>query len=173
FLWTASNTLVRISIILLYIRLFQTRKLVIFCWIFLIENVACAIATFIVACLICRPFAYNWDRINIDGHCGNQKQFYLWNGIQNLISDVITIVLPMPLLWKLQLPWTKKISLILIFGMGFGICVITLVRTVEVSIASEAKMTYDYASVGVLSILEPLLGVINCSLPLLRPILQK
>jgi hypothetical protein len=48
-----------------------------------------------------------------------------------------------------------------------------MIRTIEVSRASEAKATYDYASVGVLSILEPLLGIINCSLPLLRPVLQK
>lgn len=45
-------------------------------------------------------------------------------------------------------------------------------RTVEIAQAGQGDVTSDYASVGVLSILEPLLGIINRSLPLLRPVLQ-
>lgn len=43
-------------------------------------------------------------------------------------------------------------------------------RTVHVSKANLHKVTSDYASVGLLSILEPLLGVANCSLPVLWPV---
>lgn len=104
--------------ILLYIRLFPTRRFVIICWIFLIENVLCWIASYAAVSLICQPFAYNWDHTIPGGHCGNQQRLYIWNGIQNLLHDIITIVLPMPLLWNLHLPWSKKISLTLIFAMG-------------------------------------------------------
>lgn len=106
--------------ILLYLRLFPTRIFTWLCWAFLVENVACAIATYVAACLICEPFAYNWDRTIINGHCGDQQKFYLWCGIQNLLSDVITIIMPVPLLWNLHLPRIKKISLTLVFAMGAG-----------------------------------------------------
>lgn len=120
FTWTASNTLIRISMLLLYIRLFPNRKFVIFSWAFLAENVVCAIATFIATSLICQPFAYNWDPINIKGRCGDKQKFYLWHGINNLLSDIIVTTMPMPLLWGLQLPLSKKISISLMFSMGIG-----------------------------------------------------
>ena len=43
---------------------------------------------------------------------------YLAAGIINLIIDVIVIVLPMPSLWKLQMPWPKKIGICAMFGLG-------------------------------------------------------
>jgi len=72
------------------------------------------------ACLICRPFAYNWDKTIKDGYCGNQQKFYLFHSIQNMISDVIVILMPMPFLWKLHLPRLKRLSLALVFAMGTG-----------------------------------------------------
>jgi hypothetical protein len=53
------------------------------------------------------------------------------------------------------------------------ICVITLIRVIDVARANLQDITRDYAAVGILSILEPLLGIVNCSLPLLRPIILK
>ena len=67
--------------------------------------------------LICRPFAYFWDK-SVRGVCGNEVITYLTAGIFNLLVDVIIVVLPMPMLWRLQLPWTKKLALTGIFGLG-------------------------------------------------------
>lgn len=67
--------------------------------------------------LICRPFAYFWDK-SIHGTCGNEVITYLTAGIFNLIIDVIIVILPMPMLWGLQMPMAKKIALTGIFGIG-------------------------------------------------------
>ncbi|KAH7384531.1 hypothetical protein BKA66DRAFT_80135 [Pyrenochaeta sp. MPI-SDFR-AT-0127] len=171
--WTTSNTLVRISTILLYLRIFPIRTFSIFCWVFLALNVAYALATFVVALLICRPIDYTWDPTIPGGYCGSREQLYMWHGTQNLLHDIILVAMPMPLLWKLHLPIGKKVSLIVIFAMGLSICVLTLARTIEVSNGSVARITQDYVSVALLTMLEPLLGVINCSLPVLRPVGQK
>ena len=45
-------------------------------------------------------------------------------------------------------------------------------RTVEIAQANFKDVTSDYASIGLLSVLEPLLGVTSCTLPLLRPIFR-
>ncbi|KAF1997766.1 hypothetical protein P154DRAFT_403800, partial [Amniculicola lignicola CBS 123094] len=171
--WTTSTSLVRISMGLLYIRLFPTRTFIIVCWIFILEHVACILATFIAVPLICQPMAFHWDKTIAGGHCGDLKKFYLWNGLQNLVSDVAIIVLPMSVLWKLQLPWSKRVSLSLVFGVGVVICIITMVRSIELARLSAIENTHDYATIGILSILEPLLGIVNCTLPLLRPIVVK
>ncbi|KAJ5634947.1 uncharacterized protein N7484_008260 [Penicillium longicatenatum] len=43
----------------------------------------------------------------------------------DLIIDIITILLPMPVLWNLQLPTRKKLGLMGIFALGFIIIAIT------------------------------------------------
>ncbi|OCL09617.1 hypothetical protein AOQ84DRAFT_259372, partial [Glonium stellatum] len=171
FLWTLSNTCVRVSVLLLYIRIFPVHRLVIFSLFFIICNVLFATGILVSACLLCRPFAYNWNRVTIQGHCGNQLAFNIWMGIINLVFDLIIVILPMPIIWKLQMSIAKKVSIILIFSMGFGLCIITLLRVIETTKIPREGITKGYASVGVLSILEPLLGIVNCCLPVMRPIL--
>lgn len=49
-----------------------------------------------------------------------------------------------------------------------------MIRTIETAKkAALLNVTAEFASVGILSILEPLLGVVNASLPLLRPVFLK
>lgn len=67
---------------------------------------------------LCRPIARNWDK-TITGSCGNTTQAYEAFGIINLIIDLAIVILPMPLLWGLQLPIAKRVALTAIFGVGF------------------------------------------------------
>jgi hypothetical protein len=119
-MWTTSTTFIRISTILLYLQVFPLPKFVVVCWIFMATNIAYALATYIAPLVICRPFIWLWDQSAPDGHCGDPEKFYLWHGTQNLLQDIILVAMPMPLLWTLQMPVFKKISLTLIFGMGIG-----------------------------------------------------
>lgn len=118
--WTTSNTLIRISTILLYLRIFPVRMFNHLCWVFMVLNVAYAFGTYIVALLICRPIDSLWAPTTSGDQCGNLERLYLWHGIQNLIHDIILVAMPMPLLWRLHLPIGKKVSLILIFAMGLS-----------------------------------------------------
>lgn len=47
------------------------------------------------------------------------QQMYTAMASADLIIDIIVIVLPMPILWTLQLKTSKKILLTAIFGLGF------------------------------------------------------
>ena len=71
-----------------------------------------------LALLICKPIAYNWDTTIEGGSCANQTEAFEAVGILNLLTDIAIIILPMPWLWTLQLPITKKIGLTGIFGIG-------------------------------------------------------
>lgn len=78
--------------------------------------------------LLCQPFAYNWNDMR-HGHCGNIRQAGEAGAIANLLIDFITILLPMPQLWRLQLPVAKRLALTGIFGVGlvyvFGLSLTT------------------------------------------------
>lgn len=82
-------------------------------------SVGYAVAVFFQDIFLCWPIAKNWDK-TITGSCGNIIQAYEAFGIINLTIDLAIVVLPMPLLWGLQLPVAKKIALTAIFGIGFS-----------------------------------------------------
>ncbi len=79
-------------------------------------------AAYLVAILttfaaICIPFEANWGHVP-GGHCGNEFLPYVLSGVFNLLLDISIIILPMPQLWALQLPVSKKVALSAVFGTG-------------------------------------------------------
>ena len=115
--WGVAVTVIRASVLALYIRIFRTKSFRWACYVVHAINAAFGAATILGACLICLPVAYNWDH-SIAGHCGNQKSLDLFIGIFNLLMDVTVVVLPMPVLWGLQMAVGRKIVLSMMFGLG-------------------------------------------------------
>ena len=81
-------------------------------------NAAFGAAIVLGACLICHPISFFWDQSIPGGYCGDQKSLDLLIGIFNLLLDVTVVVLPMPVLWSLQIPMRKKAVLSGMFGLG-------------------------------------------------------
>lgn len=81
-------------------------------------TVAQMIAIFFESFLLCRPFAYTWDKTISGGVCGSSTQAYLSIAVVNLIIDLFVVFLPMPVLWKLQMPVRKKMVISAILGLG-------------------------------------------------------
>ena len=79
---------------------------------------ALLIAVILGTCLLCRPFAYAWDKTIQGGQCGNATKNYLAVGVINMFIDFSIVALPMPILWKLQMPIEKKIAISGILSLG-------------------------------------------------------
>lgn len=116
-IWAGANTAVKISILDLYIQIFRNRSFRIVSYVLMAVSIGYFIMVILEAFLLCKPFAYSWDKLR-EGHCGNEHDVYLSSGIMNLFIDVIIVVLPMPMLWGLQLGLAKKLALTFIFGVG-------------------------------------------------------
>ena len=116
-LWVTSVTFVRASVLTLYTRIFRTRSFRITCYVVQGFNSAYFVSVVLACCLICRPFAFLWDQ-SIDGFCGNQKSLDLFIGVFNLLMDITTVALPMPVLWGLQVRTKKKLIITGMFSMG-------------------------------------------------------
>lgn len=71
----------------------------------------------ILAFLGCTPFAYNWDK-TIAGHYVDLVAFMRWNGICNLLIDVLILLLPMPMVWRLVVPTRQRFELSAVFLLG-------------------------------------------------------
>ncbi|KAL2041589.1 hypothetical protein N7G274_005971 [Stereocaulon virgatum] len=171
-LWVTSVTLVRASVISLYIRIFQTPAFRTRCYGVQTFNVAYCVAIILACCLICRPFSYNWDR-TIRGTCGDQKSLDLAIAVLNLLLDVTTVGLPMPVLWRLQMATSKKVIVSGILSMGIIICIITLIRLKVTTEINSPDAQVQWRLIALLADLEVLLGVINACLPVMKPALKK
>ncbi|MCJ1419733.1 hypothetical protein MMC32_006089 [Xylographa parallela] len=172
--WGAANTLVKISILHLYVTIFPSPTFRKICYVMMAVSTAYFIGILLETFLLCMPFVYNWNKM-VEGTCGNQMLALLMIGSANLIIDAIIVVLPLPLLWRLQLPIWKKIGLVLMFSLGTFTCVVTLLRIIRIQNTNLADTdpTISGATIAQWSILEPTIAIVNSCFPTIRPVLHK
>ncbi|KAM0802269.1 hypothetical protein BDR22DRAFT_971347 [Usnea florida] len=171
-LWIAAVTLIRASVIFLYIYIFCIKAFRLACYGVLTINLAYFTATVLACCLICRPFAFNWDQ-SLHGTCGDQKSLDLFIGVFNLLMDIVTVALPMPVLWGLQMPVGRKVAISGLFALGTTICIITVVRIKVTTDITAENTAGQYALISVLTCLEQSLGVVNACLPITKPVFKE
>ncbi|KAI0178975.1 hypothetical protein GGR52DRAFT_534303 [Hypoxylon sp. FL1284] len=72
----------------------------------------------IVICASCKPFRKLWDQLS-PGYCSADRQIIdISTAVGNLISDLVILVLPQRVIWKLQIKKEKKIGIAFIFFVG-------------------------------------------------------
>ncbi|MCJ1285448.1 hypothetical protein MMC26_004788 [Xylographa opegraphella] len=169
--WALANTFIKLSVCHLYVS--PLRPFRVAAYTIMGLSIVYGFAVLLETLLICKPIAFNWDTTIEGGSCANQTQAFEAVGILNLLTDIAIIILPMPWLWTLQLPFSKKIGLTAIFGIGIIICAISVVRIVALATWDFSDFSYGLGKVAYWSTLEPALGVINCCLPVLQPVLSK
>ena len=73
----------------------------------------------IMAFLECRPLEGVWDH-RVKAECiPNTVTLWYFNGVFNIVTDFAILLLPLPILWQLQLQRSHKIVLTFVFGLGF------------------------------------------------------
>ena len=99
---------IKISLLVLYLRLDQRNvtKWVVYAVMFIV--VGYSTANFFIIAFPCTPPSKFWDTTGaVKGNCWSgdaQHKFYLANSVLNIITDVMIYVIPLPMLWHVQLP---------------------------------------------------------------------
>ena len=115
--WAAACSAVKISILCLYLSIFPNRRFRYLAYS-IMGLTSCYCLGFILrTLLICSPIEYNWNK-NIHGSCGDTNAASIAGGISNMVLDIIVIILPMPMVWRLQMATKKKVIISGIFGLG-------------------------------------------------------
>lgn len=163
---------VKFSVLLLYRRIFPNPRLRIIIW---------CLGAFILCyslvlsfCIIfqCKPIRGAWDPM-IDAKCFNLKIVILLTSSLNVFTDVLTLCLPLPLLWRLKLPKEKKVQLTGIFLLGGFVCFASLYRTTQVKNVSLEDAPWSDVDGAIWSIVELCVGIFSACLPLFLPIFNK
>lgn len=110
----------KISILLLYLRLFPDEK---FRLIVKIGVAFCSLACFLftITCLLqCSPISFRWTfwDYHHEGECVNLPVMAWIHTCVNTVADVVVLILPLPTIWKMNLPLKKRTGVMFMFGIG-------------------------------------------------------
>ncbi|KAI1314055.1 plasma membrane protein Pth11-like protein [Xylaria venustula] len=91
-----------------------------------------ATAFFFAQLFGCRLNLYAYWRSTHDllTKCMHTEMSYLVLSITDFITDVVLIIIPLPLIWQLNMSWRKKIAVLLIFFLGVVSTASSLTRLV-------------------------------------------
>lgn len=67
----------------------------------------------------CSPREMFWNRLITKGHCYNIEAVNITSATMNCISDFVILLLPQGVIWRLQMPFRRKLGISAIFLTGF------------------------------------------------------
>ncbi|EKJ77421.1 hypothetical protein NXS19_010659 [Fusarium pseudograminearum] len=115
----------------------------------------------------CRPFNHYWQVPPDDLNCSAETNHMITNAVVNISSDVMIIILPMPVFLQSQLPLKRKIILCGVFALGiFTILAATMSKIYSLGDPYGIDWSYWY-------IREVSTAVIAANLPLTWTLLQR
>lgn len=110
---------IKISLLLLYYRIFGISKP------FRIAVWTCAAivfgwwsSVFFASIFQCSPVSASWDRTIPNAKCIDLTKYAYGNGVSNLLTDVMILALPGPMVMKLKVDKKSKATLMAIFLLG-------------------------------------------------------
>lgn len=117
---TVCLSFTKVSMILFYLQLATERTYRIVCYLSIAYITLCSTSSLLVNLFGCAPISGAWDRrASNPSVCITTSSFYFYSNITNVVTDVMLLVLPIPILLRLRLEWKVKLGLIAMFSMGF------------------------------------------------------
>ncbi len=171
--YKAAINLVKCCILLLYLRLFQVVRWFRFsCWALLTVVTMYCTASILVTVFQCRPLIRAFDK-DTPGTCIDTAKFWFANAGFSIATDVIILMLPMPLVWKLEVPMAQKIALVAVFAVGIFAVITSCLRVTTLDLfATSPDNTYNIANV-MWTIVEPNVAFVCSCLPILRTLVVR
>ncbi|KAI9725829.1 MAG: hypothetical protein M1828_002458 [Chrysothrix sp. TS-e1954] len=119
----------------------------------------------------CRP-AVKYVRPETKGHCGaTGDQWGICLAFINVSLDIIILVLPMPLVWKLQMKIKRKLQVSGIFFLGYCSAILSFARFVIIthdpniiSPRDNKDLTWTLVPLYILSMLEAPIAIVAVSI---------
>ncbi|KAK4223447.1 hypothetical protein QBC38DRAFT_487658 [Podospora fimiseda] len=159
----------KISILLLYIHLFTLR------WARLAGQSLLGIVVLshlymiLVTFTACIPLVSYWDFRVTKKYCHPQAVWWS-NTALHMITDFFIFMLPMPVVWGIQVARRQKLVLMGVFGFGFLVCFISILRLIQLLRAqTNQDFTYGAAELSYLTAVEVNGAIVVACVMTLKP----
>ncbi|KAI1208032.1 uncharacterized protein F4807DRAFT_432932 [Annulohypoxylon truncatum] len=136
---------IKASLVLFYRRIFRGDRFYLITAI-LLGIICCWGVSFFVAILLeCTPVSQAWlPQLERTGHCYNPLPAFAGMATTNMIIDIAILAIPQPIVWKLNMPLSRRIAISMIFLLGAFVVGISAARIYfYYSIAANPKLEYD------------------------------
>ncbi|BCS26978.1 uncharacterized protein APUU_60026A [Aspergillus puulaauensis] len=173
--WPVSQTFVKLSIIMLLRQLVgRVPRWPALLAILIVFSISWGITAFFGNIFQCSPPEYFWRAPYIRGSCmRGQMTFYMVIGTLSLFEDVVLLLLPISIVWRLRMGIQQKLQVTGLFCLGGLVCIFSLLRV----IAFHNYLTKTASSSGskeaLWTVLELDVAIICSSLVLMRPLLAR
>lgn len=115
--YTSCITIVKLSILCFYLRVFPNSKLRIATQIVIGIVSLWGLGSVLMFFFVCRPFEATWNPL-AGGTCSDRIATFLAVGAYNIVSDVIILALPLRTIWTLNTRSQMKVALTVLFLTG-------------------------------------------------------
>ncbi|KAK0657801.1 hypothetical protein B0T16DRAFT_318383 [Cercophora newfieldiana] len=172
----------KLAILFLYIHIFAFKWARVAGQVLLVIVVIGNIFMIVTTLTACIPLRAYWDMfMPRDGVYCHPQSFWWANTGMHMVQDVLIFLLPMPVVWGITLPLRQKIMLFLVFGCGFVVCFISILRLPKLyqndmkshDLTKYYDFTYEAVELSYLTSIE-VNGAIVCACALtLKPFFAK
>ncbi|PQE29167.1 CFEM domain-containing protein [Rutstroemia sp. NJR-2017a BBW] len=178
-LYFAQMSLIKISILFFYLRLFPETLIRRFIHGTIIFNAMTFIVFDLLGLFQCRPINFYWERWDGEhkGVCLNINALAFTNAGISIVVDFWMLLLPLTQLFSLKLHWKRKIGVALMLSVGIRNYRQYPALEITCPILEYPKSNIlmlvpgDYVSVGYWSTIEICVGIICSCMPALRLLL--
>ncbi|MCJ1382928.1 hypothetical protein MMC17_006041 [Xylographa soralifera] len=176
--YALATTTIKTSILIFYRHMFPSNATSFF-WRIAWYFVLIWVLTWLVACGLvsvfqCSPVPFLWNQLTGDtsGSCIDEYSFLAANSALNIASDIMILMLPMPIVWHLHIQNSQKLAISSIFLLGGFVCIASVVRYTYLKEVVPVDVTYTNVLPGIWSLIELSTGLICACLPAMRPLLR-
>ncbi|KAJ5965480.1 hypothetical protein N7481_012194 [Penicillium waksmanii] len=120
------------------------------------------------------PIFWSMNKSLVAAHCLPKAPVWFTNASIQIVTDIIILILPMPIVSKLRLPKRQRAGIMIIFGVGICVIATSLARVYELSVMVRSHdFTKTNAEAAVWSCLEANVSIICACLPPLHTLISR
>ena len=172
FFFDSSITFPKLAAIFFYARVFSknnknNRSFRICLWILGIVVGLWLFSAYIATIFQCWPIERAWNP-EIPGKCFSLFPWYVATATISVVVDICILLLPVPMIWALQISLKRRIYLLLAFFCAYSVIVLSIGRLVEVVKiipTIQEDLTWNFSLYGPWVIFEGTISLISVSVP--------
>lgn len=107
----------KVSVVLLYKRIFVGTRFQVTCWVVMAVVVGWSIGAIFATIFQCVPVEGSWDK-SIKAYCIDKGAFWIAYAVANILTDVMVLSLPIPVVLRLQLKLRDRLMVCGVFLLG-------------------------------------------------------
>ncbi|KAJ5177582.1 uncharacterized protein N7500_000281 [Penicillium coprophilum] len=172
-IYTLINGLIKVSICLLYLRVFPNIRVISLGTIAFVT--AMSVAIMLATIFQCSPISSAFDEQDFEHYtCFQSVPFWYSTAALSLVTDVWILLLPLKTVLGLHIGTRKRFLVAGLLSLGSFACIASIIRMVYiVELYQSSDPSWDTFGISIWSVIELAVAIIAASIPATKPIMNR